>query len=613
MLAVPAAIAGCAEIVLCTPAGRDGSIAPEIRYAAALCGVRRVFALGGAQAVAAMAYGTESVPRVDKIFGPGNRYVTRAKQLVGAEGTAIDLPAGPSEVLVLADEGASPDFAAADLLSQAEHGGDSQAVLVCRSVAFARRVNDALRRQTAASPRNAILRESLAQSRIVVFDSQDDMLDFAEAYAPEHLIVSLRDPWPAARRGDEPHAPHGRVRPRVQRREHRQLPAPHHLSGTHARRASRTRPDGRRHGPGRGTGRACRSRPHPAGRRCAMRPLAELVRPNIRTLAPYSTARDEYGGQRIDVWLDANESPYDNGVNRYPDPRQQRLREVLAARKGVATDRIFIGSGSDEAIDLAYRIFCRPGIDNAVSIAPTYGMYRVAAAVNDVELREVPLGDDFSLPVERLLAAADERSKLLWLCSPNNPTGNAFPATEIERLLRRFDGMVVLDEAYVDFADGAGFLPRLDEFPNLIVLQTLSKAWGMAGLRIGLAFAAREVAALFSRVKYPYNIPGPTQRAAEEMLGRDLAPQIAEIRSERRRLASELASCPCIERVYPSQTNFLLVRTPAPDALYDALIEAGIIVRNRSRAAGCEGCLRLTVGTPAENDRLLRTVKTFRP
>ena len=200
MLAVPAAIAGCAEIVLCTPAGRDGSIAPEIRYAAALCGVRRVFALGGAQAVAAMASGTARVPRVDKIFGPGNRYVTRAKQLVGAEGTAIDLPAGPSEVLVLADEGASPDFAAADLLSQAEHGGDSQAVLVCRSVAFARRVNDALRRQTAASPRNAILRESLAQSRIVVFDSQDDMLDFAEAYAPDHRLVAVRDPWPAARR-----------------------------------------------------------------------------------------------------------------------------------------------------------------------------------------------------------------------------------------------------------------------------------------------------------------------------------------------------------------------------------------------------------------------------
>ena len=344
-----------------------------------------------------------------------------------------------------------------------------------------------------------------------------------------------------------------------------------------------------------------------------MRPLEELVRPNIRALKPYSTARDEFSGGEITTWLDANENPYDNGVNRYPDPHQKLLKQKIAALKGVREEQVFIGNGSDEAIDLAYRIFCRPGTDNAVSIAPTYGMYRVAADINDVEMREVPLGADFSLPTDALLAAADERTRLLWLCSPNNPTGNAFPAAGIERLLREFDGMVVLDEAYVDFADGAGFLPRLDEFPNLIVLQTLSKAWGMAGLRIGLAFAAREVAALFSRVKYPYNIPGPTQRAAEEMLGRDLAPQIAEIRSERRRLASELASCPCIERVYPSQTNFLLVRTPAPDALYDALIEAGIIVRNRSRAAGCEGCLRLTVGTPAENNRLLRTVKTFHP
>lgn len=344
-----------------------------------------------------------------------------------------------------------------------------------------------------------------------------------------------------------------------------------------------------------------------------MRPLAELVRPNIRTLAPYSTARDEYGGQRIDVWLDANESPYDNGVNRYPDPRQQRLREVLAARKGIAADRIFIGSGSDEAIDLAYRIFCRPGIDNAVSIAPTYGMYRVAAAVNDVELREVPLGDDFSLPVERLLAAADERSKLLWLCSPNNPTGNAFPAQEIESLLRRFGGIVVLDEAYIDFADGGGFLPRLGEFPNLIVLQTLSKAWGMAGLRLGLAFASEEIAGLFGRVKYPYNINTLTQRAVAESLRRDISAEVAAIRAERSRLASALAACSCIGQVYPSEANFLLVKTAAPDPLYRELVAAGVIVRNRSRIAGCEGCLRITVGRPEENDRMLETVKNFRP
>ena len=216
-----------------------------------------------------------------------------------------------------------------------------------------------------------------------------------------------------------------------------------------------------------------------------MKPLAQLVRPNILALQPYSTARDEYAGGGIGVWLDANESPYDNGVNRYPDPHQRELKAQLAALKGVRSGQIFLGNGSDEAIDLAFRIFCEPGRDNAVSIAPTYGMYRVAAQTNDVELREVPLGADFSLPVEALLAAADGRTKLLWLCSPNNPTGNAFPDREIEELLRRFDGVVVLDEAYIDFAEGRGFLPRIDEFPNLIVLQTLSKAWGMAGLRLG--------------------------------------------------------------------------------------------------------------------------------
>lgn len=344
-----------------------------------------------------------------------------------------------------------------------------------------------------------------------------------------------------------------------------------------------------------------------------MRPLEELVRPNIRTLQPYSTARDEYAGGAITTWLDANESPYDNGVNRYPDPHQRELKRRIAALKGVREGQIFAGNGSDEAIDLAYRIFCTPGRDNAVSIAPTYGMYRVAADTNDVEMREVPLGHDFSLPTDALLAAADERTKLLWLCSPNNPTGNAFPAREIERLLRAFPGMVLLDEAYIDFASEPGFLGRLDEFPNLILLQTLSKAWGMAGLRLGLAFAAEPVAELFARVKYPYNINGPTQREVIERLARPITAQIAELRRERLRTARALAACPSVERVYPSEANFLLVRTAAPDRLYEALIRAGVIVRNRSRVAGCEGCLRITVGRPAENDLLIRTIQTFRP
>ena len=344
-----------------------------------------------------------------------------------------------------------------------------------------------------------------------------------------------------------------------------------------------------------------------------MKPLSQLVRANILALQPYSTARDEYQGGEIEVWLDANESPYDNGVNRYPDPHQRELKKQLAALKGVRPEQVFIGNGSDEAIDLAFRIFCEPGRDNAVSIAPTYGMYRVAAQTNDVEMREVPLGPDFSLPVEALLAAADDRTKLLWLCSPNNPTGNAFPEREIEQLLRRFEGMVLLDEAYIDFAEGRGFLPRLGEFPNLVILQTLSKAWGMAGLRLGLAYASEEIAALYGRVKYPYNINTLTQQAVAETLRRNISAEIAEIRSERERLAQALAAEACIERIYASQANFLLVKTAAPDRLYRELLAAGVIVRNRSRIRGCEGCLRITVGRPGENERLLETIKNFRP
>ena len=277
--------------------------------------------------------------------------------------------------------------------------------------------------------------------------------------------------------------------------------------------------------------------------------------------------------------------------------------------------QIFLGNGSDEAIDLAFRIFCEPGRDNAVSIAPTYGMYRVAAQTNGVELREVPLGADFSLPVEALLAAADGRTKLLWLCSPNNPTGNAFPDREIEELLRRFDGVVVLDEAYIDFAEGQGFLPRIDEFPNLIVLQTLSKAWGHGGTaaRTGFRVGADRRAVRAGQVSLQYQYAHPADRG--RVSAPDIAAQIAQIREERGRLAAALAGCGCIERVYPSQANFLLVKTADPDRLYGELIAAGVIVRNRTRIAGCEGCLRITVGTPAEkrahagNRQKLQTMK----
>lgn len=336
--------------------------------------------------------------------------------------------------------------------------------------------------------------------------------------------------------------------------------------------------------------------------------IRELLRDNIRTLAPYSTARDEYEGD-LGIYLDANENPYDNSYNRYPDPHQKILKRQLAAVKGVPVEKIFIGNGSDEPIDLVFRLFCEPRRHNAVSIAPTYGMYKVAAAINDVQMREVQLEPGFTLDAEKLLAAADENTRLLFLCSPNNPSGNCFPKKEIEKIIRRFNGIVILDEAYIDFAGQPGFLSELDEYPNLVILQTLSKAWGMAGLRLGLAFAQPLIVDTLSRVKYPYNINVVTQKIVCERLQSRPDAQIAEIVSERGRVLEGLAKNPVIRKIHPTDANFVLVEVDEPRKIYDRLIEAGIIVRDRSRIKGCEGCLRITIGTPEENDRLLETLK----
>lgn len=332
-----------------------------------------------------------------------------------------------------------------------------------------------------------------------------------------------------------------------------------------------------------------------------------LARPNILALDPYSTARDDCGDNRPEVFLDANENPYNNGINRYPDPHQKLLKEKIAAIKGISTASLFIGNGSDEAIDLMFRVFCVPGKDNAVSIAPSYGMYSVAAATNDVEFRKVQLREDFTMDSEAMLAACDDRTKLMFICSPNNPCGNTFPVGQIEDLLDRFKGIVVVDEAYIDFSLYPSLVSLLPEHPNLVVLQTLSKAWGMAGLRLGLAVADPEVIALMSRVKYPYNINVLAQKMALSRIDeRKMKAQVAEVVGERFRLAKELAGCPEVRKIFPSDANFLLVEFDDADAMYDKLIAEKLIVRNRSRVKGCEGCLRITVGTPAENTRLLR-------
>lgn len=337
------------------------------------------------------------------------------------------------------------------------------------------------------------------------------------------------------------------------------------------------------------------------------------VRPNIQALNPYSTARDEYKGGDISVWLDANESPYDNGVNRYPDPHQKQLKRVIASLKGVSAEQLFLGNGSDEAIDLCFRIFCEPKEDNVVAIAPTYGMYAVAAAINNVEVREVALdAPDFHLSTKKMLNAIDEHTRLMWICSPNNPTGNAFPLSQIETLLQQFQGIVVVDEAYADFSSQGTALSLLSRYDNLIVLQTLSKAWGMAGLRLGLAFASPAIAELFARVKYPYNINAPTQQEVIHRLQTEAHDShVEEVCEQRALLERTLSTLPCVLEVFPSDANFLLVRVTDPDSIYEALVRKGIIVRNRTRVKGCEGCLRITVGTPQQNEQLIACLSQF--
>lgn len=339
--------------------------------------------------------------------------------------------------------------------------------------------------------------------------------------------------------------------------------------------------------------------------------VLKLVRPNILGLEAYSTARDDCGSNQPEIFLDANENPYNNGINRYPDPHQKALKAKVAEIKGISADSLFIGNGSDEAIDLVYRVFCVPGASNAVSIAPSYGMYEVAAAMNDIEFRKVQLRPDFSMDTEAMLSAADSKTRLMFICSPNNPTGNSFPVEQIEDILERFGGVVVLDEAYIDFSVRPSLTSLVKRYPNLIVLQTLSKAWGMAGLRIGLAIADPAVIALMSKVKYPYNINVLAQKMALMKLdeaAKDKA--VAEIVGQRFRLEKELRKCPEVKGIYSSDANFLMVRFENPDEVYERLLAGGVIVRNRSKVSGCEGCLRITVGTPVENDRLLRLLSS---
>ncbi|GAA4085048.1 histidinol-phosphate transaminase [Mucilaginibacter panaciglaebae] len=345
--------------------------------------------------------------------------------------------------------------------------------------------------------------------------------------------------------------------------------------------------------------------------------INNILRENIKNLTPYSSARDEFQGE-ASVFLDANEnafgSPLEDQYNRYPDPLQYNVKMRLSEIKGVPARNIFLGNGSDEAIDILFRSFCNPGVDNVILVPPTYGMYEVSANINDVKAKKVSLTTDYQLNLEGISEAIDEHTKMIFICSPNNPTGNSINRDDIETLLANFDGLVVVDEAYINFSRQKTFIQELTEYSNLVVLQTLSKAWGLAGLRIGMAFASEEIIEVMNKVKPPYNINEASQQLAIKALANvdQVNEWIKETLAQRDKLVLKLKDLDFVLDIYPSDANFILVKTTDPKGVYNFLVKKGIIVRDRSKIDLCEGSLRITVGTPAENEILIDTLKQFK-
>ncbi len=346
-----------------------------------------------------------------------------------------------------------------------------------------------------------------------------------------------------------------------------------------------------------------------------MKKIKDLTRPNIWSLAPYSSARNEYSGHVAHVFLDANENPFNGPYNRYPDPLQEELKESLSKIKNVPAENIFLGNGSDEAIDLVYRCFCEPKKDNVVAICPTYGMYEVCADINDVEYRPVLLDEDYQISADKLLAACDANTKAIWICSPNNPSGNNINSEEIEKVIEQFDGIVVVDEAYIDFSNQKTFSRYVgNEDCNVIVLQTMSKAWGSAAIRLGMAFAKKDIIGIFNKVKYPYNVNMLTQEQAMKRLNdtQAVSQWVKILLQERERMVEAFGELPICEKVYPTDANFFLAKVSDAQGIYDYLVEKGIIVRNRTRITLCNNCLRVTIGTRDENNELLGALRSMK-
>jgi histidinol-phosphate aminotransferase len=343
--------------------------------------------------------------------------------------------------------------------------------------------------------------------------------------------------------------------------------------------------------------------------------INNLVRENVKQLKPYSSARDEF--EDFDtadmIFLDANENPFENGVNRYPDPQQSNVKTILAKQKNVKTNQILLGNGSDEVLDLLFRAFCEPKVDNVITLPPTYGMYGVLANINAVENKEVLLSEDFQPQIEKIIAAVDKNTKIIFLCSPNNPTGNSFSDESVVYLLQNFKGLVVIDEAYIDFSKKESWINELDEYPNLVITQTLSKAYGLAGIRLGICYASAEVISVLNKIKPPYNVNELTQKRALERLDNPdkIKSEIESIITQREELLKVLLDIKFVEKIYPTEANFILIKVDDANKRYDELIAKGIVIRNRTTQPLCDNCLRLTIGTELENQKLMEALASL--
>lgn len=640
MLGIPAKIAGNPVRYLCTPPDKQGKIHPAVLVAAKTAGINQVYKVGGAQAIAAMSLGTETIPKADKLFGPGNQYVTAAKVYAQKLGIAIDLPAGPSEVLVASDNSISASFVASDLLAQAEHGTDSHVVFLTDDAFYLKDVLDEVERQLELLPRNNIARTALKSSTAIV-SKPENWPGIINDYAPEHAIVmgkyeeilvdeitnagsvfigkntaeSFGD-YASGTNHTLPTSGFARafsgvsLDSFVKKITYQQvsdqglqqlgqtvitLAEAENLQG-HAN-AVKVRLDAGIPGSS-------------SSSNADSKNIDRFIRKDLRNTRAYSSARDEYEGIG-QVFLDANENPYDSSYNRYPDPKQQKLKEAIGAIKGIRAEQLFLGNGSDEVLDLILRLTTTPFQDSIAYLNPSYGMYSTLAKINGLITREINLDERFGISIsEMLLQAAD--SKILILCNPNNPTGKVLSKIELLEIVQKFQGLVVIDEAYIDFCPEHSFIDEVMNYSNVIVVQTLSKAYGMAGLRIGMAIAPNEWICALNRIKPPYNLSSLVQETAIDQLNTIPWNTLkAEIIRERERLSGLLGSVPSVTEVFPSEANFILFRIQNASAVYNKLLENGIVVRDRSTQFNCSDTLRVSIGTQAENNKFIQLIQNL--